>query len=33
MTSQETGLAGEEGIGAQVTSPVLCTNLIHKTLL
>lgn len=33
VTSQEAGLAREEGISAQVTSPILCTDLTDKTFL
>lgn len=33
VTSQEAGLAREEGISAQVTSLILCTDLTDKTFL
>lgn len=33
VTSQEAALAGEEGISAQVTSRILCTDLTDKTFL
>lgn len=33
ITSQEAGLAGEEGISAQVTSCILCTDLTDKIFL
>jgi len=33
VTSQEAGLAREEGISAQVTSLILCADLTDKTFL